>query len=329
MSSEPLAAPSASPPQTVAGPGSAGEVLTVAAPERVRQPRFPEWIRVKVRAGQNREDVHGLVNDLKLNTVCQSAKCPNINECWHHKSATFMILGNRCTRACTFCAIEAFRPEKVQEDEPERVAEATARLGLRFVVVTSVQRDDLPDKGAGHFVRTIAAIRQRLPHTGIEVLTPDFKGQPELIDMVVDSGPIVFNHNMETCARLTKEIRSGGRYERSLAVLSQAKRRGAGRVAIKSGIMVGLGESDAEVVETITDMQAAGVDILTIGQYLPPSLEHQSLDRYVVPEKFAEWAALAKELGFKAVASSPMVRSSYRAEELAREVLQPAGDWYT
>lgn len=286
-----------------------------------QQGRLPPWIRVKVHTGSNRQDVSALVSDMKLNTVCQSAKCPNLAECWHRKSATFMILGNRCTRACRFCAIHSFRPEPVDPDEPRRVAESAEAMGLKYVVITSVDRDDLPDKGAQHFVDTIDTVRATLPHAGIEILTPDFKGRAPLIELVVAARPTVFNHNMETCERLTKPIRSGGQYERSLEVLRVAKAAGDNTMAVKSGIMVGLGESNDEVITTLADMRKAGVDILTMGQYLPPSREHWPLERYVTPEQFDEWADIARDMGFKAVASSPMVRSSYRSEELAEAAL--------
>jgi lipoyl synthase len=288
----------------------------------VKPLRLPPWIRVHVHVGNNRDAVSRTVNDQHLNTVCRSAKCPNIGECWHRGSATFMILGNRCTRACGFCAIQSFKPEPVDMDEPERVAESASRLNLKYVVVTSVNRDDLPDKGADHFVQTIKALRRRLPGTGIEVLTPDFKGKKALIEQVMNMRPHVYNHNMETCDRLTPLIRSGGKYERSLSVLRIAKELSSGHTAVKSGIMVGLGESDHEIEATMMDMRKAGVDILTIGQYLPPSGYHWLLDRYVKPERFAYWAELAKRMGFKAVASSPMVRSSYKADELAKQVLK-------
>ena len=232
-----------------------------------------------------------------------------------------MILGSRCTRACKFCAIDSFQPEPLDITEPERVAESVHQLNLRYVVVTSVDRDDLPDKGAGHFVRTIRAIRERLPSIGVEILTPDFKGRSELIEQVIREEPTVFNHNMETCERLTPAIRSGGQYERSLSVLKTAQVLSGGSTAIKSGIMVGLGETDGEIEKTMIDMVDAGVDILTIGQYLPPSKDHWSLARYVEPDKFQSWQLLAKEIGFKAVVSAPLVRSSYKAEELARQAL--------
>jgi lipoic acid synthetase len=286
--------------------------------------RLPPWIRVRVHTGKNREMVHGLVDDLGLNTVCQSAKCPNIAECWHQKAATLMILGDRCTRACQFCAIKSFKPNPVEPDEPARVAEAVAKMDLRYVVLTSVDRDDLPDKGAGHWCQTIQAVRERNPGIGIEILTPDFKGREALVKQVVDMRPVVYNHNMETCERLTKDIRSGNRYERSLQVLSWAREHGGDDVAVKSGIMVGLGETDAEVETTLRDMYDAGVQILTIGQYLKPSREHWPVHRYVEPAQFDAWAELAHEIGFAAVASSPMVRSSYKSEELARQALGDA-----
>lgn len=287
------------------------------------QPRLPEWIRVRVNKGEKRQEVDALVDDLQLNTVCQSAKCPNQAECWHRGTATFMILGDSCTRRCAFCAIDSFNPEPVDPFEPTRVADAVAKLNLSYVVLTSVDRDDLPDKGAGHWERTIGAIRRRAPDTGVEVLTPDFKGKPELIRQVIDAQPRVFNHNIETCERLTPPIRSGARYSRSLDVLRQAREFGDGEVAIKSGIMVGLGETDDEVEQTLREMHEAGVQILTIGQYLPPTREHWPVHRYPTPEQFEAWEQLARDIGFTAIASSPLVRSSYRADELATTILGP------
>lgn len=287
--------------------------------------RFPPWIRVKVHAGGDREGLAGMLEDLRLNTVCQSAKCPNLGECWRQRSATFMILGDRCTRDCAFCAVTPGSPAPLDPDEPARVAAAAARLGLRYVVLTSVQRDDLPDKGADHFAATVAAIRQQLPDAGIEVLTPDFQGQRPLVETVLAAEPTVFNHNLETCARLSPQIRGGGSYERSLGVLALAAELAGDGTAIKSGIMVGLGETDLEVEETLRDMHAHGVRIVTIGQYLPPSPEHLPLARYVEPETFSAWAELAGSMGFDAVASDPMVRSSYRAEELARRAVRAKG----
>ncbi len=276
---------------------------------------------MKLHTGPNRQFVGELLDDLELNTVCQSAKCPNLGECWHCRTATFMILGNRCTRNCKFCAVDSRRPEPPDPDEPHKLAEAAARMELKFVVITSVDRDDLPDKGAGHWAATIRAVRERLPDAGIEVLTPDFMGREDLIKIVVDAEPRVFAHNLETCERLTREIRSGNRYERSLEVLKIAREVAEHPLAIKSGIMVGLGESDDEVETCIRDLYAAGVDILTLGQYLQPTRKQRDVQRYVPPEQFAAWAAFARELGFRAVASAPLVRSSYRAGELAQQIL--------
>lgn len=309
--------------KTISGNGGkANRPAPAASGEAPDVGRLPPWIRVRVHAGQNRGAVSGLIDDLELNTVCRSAKCPNLAECWHRRTATFMILGDRCTRNCGFCAIKAFSPLPVERDEPERVAEAAARLGLKFVVVTSVNRDDLPDKGSEHFVATVAALKRRIPGVGVEVLTPDFKGRRELIERVMCARPLVFNHNMETCERLSRPVRSGGRYERSLSVLAMAKEMAGRQTAVKSGIMVGLGETDEEVEATMADILDAGVDILTIGQYLPPTRKHWPLQRYVEPGRFDYWSELAERMGFKAVASAPLVRSSYRAEEMARRALE-------
>ena len=283
--------------------------------------RLPEWIRVKVRSGTNRQEVEKDLSDLKLNTVCAEAKCPNLAECWHQRTATYMLMGNDCTRACRFCAIGYAKPKPLDEGEPARVAEAAARMGLEYVVVTSVARDDLPDEGAGHFAQTIKEIRLRLPNAGIEILTPDFNGRKDLIQTAVDAMPTVFNHNLETCERLSPAVRGRAKYRRSLQVLEDAKTLSKGTVLTKSGIMVGLGETDEEVIQCIDDLYAAKVDILTIGQYLPPSRKHWKLKRYVRPEKFDEWAEYAKSIGFNAVASSPMVRSSYKAGELVNAKL--------
>jgi len=284
--------------------------------------RLPEWIRVKVHAGTRRQDVEEDLKELKLNTVCEEAKCPNLAECWHQHTATYMLMGNDCTRACRFCAIGYDKPKPLDEGEPGRVAEAAARAGLEYVVITSVARDDLPDEGAGHFAETIREVRKRLPSAGIEILTPDFNGKRDLIQVTVDAMPTVFNHNLETCERLTPPVRGRAKYHRSLQVLKDAKELSGGKVLTKSGIMVGLGETDEEVIQCIDDLYAAGVDILTIGQYLPPSRKHWKLKRYVRPEKFDEWAVYAESIGFKAVASSPMVRSSYKAGELVNAKLE-------
>ncbi len=282
-----------------------------------RKGKFPSWIRVRAGCGSNRGDVAEILQNLKLNTVCSSAHCPNLNECWHRRTATFMIMGNTCTRNCRFCAVDHSLPlQPLDPEEPQHVAEAAERLGLKYVVITSVTRDDLPDGGAAHFAAVIKAVRERLPEVGIEVLTPDFNADREALKTVIDARPSVFNHNLETVERLAKQIRCRADYRRSLQVLSMAVELGAGEVPVKSGIMVGLGETDEEVEMTIRDIHTAGARILTIGQYLPPTPQHWPLDRYVTPEKFEEWGRLAREIGFDFVASAPMVRSSYNAGEL-------------
>jgi len=284
------------------------------------RPALPPWIRVKVPCGGASDGkVSQTLSSLRLNTVCQGAKCPNKGECWGRGTATFMIMGARCTRNCRFCAVGTVQaPEPLDPGEPERLATAAKEMKLSYVVVTSVTRDDLPDGGAGHFAAVIRAVRAALPEAGIEVLTPDFKGVEKDIATVIEAAPSVFNHNVETVERLTPLIRSGGAdYRRSLAVLKKAGELSNWKIPVKSGIMAGLGESDEEVVKTIYDIRDAGVSILTIGQYLPPSKEHWPLDRYVEPDKFQKWGALASEAGFKSVASAPLVRSSYNAADLA------------
>ncbi|MDD7984110.1 lipoyl synthase [Lentisphaera marina] len=286
------------------------------------QKRLPEWIRVKVNRGGNRDELSNELRDRKLNTVCEEAKCPNLAECWHERTATFMLLGVNCTRACRFCAIGYDKPEPPDPNEPGNVAETAEKMDLEYVVITSVARDDLEDEGSDQFAKTIRAVREKLPTAGIEVLTPDFNGKEDLIRMTLDAMPTVFNHNLETCERLSPPIRGRAKYRRSLEVLKNAKEWSQGKVLTKSGIMVGLGESDEEVIECINDLYAANVDILTIGQYLPPSRKHWKLDRYVRPEQFEEWKEYAEKLGFSAVASGPMVRSSYKAGQLIKAKLE-------
>lgn len=285
------------------------------------RPKLPPWIRVKVGAGSGRDEVIGILDRLQLNTVCSSAKCPNLGECWHRKTATFMIMGNECTRNCKFCAVDNnCYPEPLQTDEPQRIAQAAKALGLKYVVITSVTRDDLPDGGAAHFAAVIHALRFALPDIGIEVLTPDFNEDINALRTVLDANPTVFNHNLETVQRLSKQIRSKANYERSLQVLSNATEIGGSKIPVKSGLMVGLGERDEEVVTAIHDLRRVGVSILTIGQYLPPTGEHWPLERYVTPETFELWKKLALQVGFKFVASAPLVRSSYNAAELLNVV---------
>ena len=289
---------------------------------RVEQPprpvlKRPDWLRIRVAPGNEREKVRELLSRLKLHTVCASAQCPNLCECFHHSTATFLILGNCCTRNCRFCAVPHGRPDGPPDpEEPAHVAEAAAELKLKYVVVTSVTRDDLDDGGAAHFAATIRALHDKLPDAGVEVLTPDFKGRRDLIAMVLAERPTVFNHNIETVERLSARIRSVATYRRTLEVLRLAAEEGRGRIPVKSGLMVGLGESDDEVARTLRDLRDAGVTIVTIGQYLPPSPEHWPLQRYVTPETFAAWEVLAHEMGFERVASAPLVRSSYHAGEL-------------
>ena len=278
----------------------------------------PDWLRIRVQPGDEREKVRALMSRLKLHTVCASAQCPNLCECFHHSTATYLILGGECTRDCKFCAVPHNpHPAPPDPEEPAHVAEASAELGLKFVVVTCVTRDDLPDGGAGHFAATIKALKERIPGVKVEVLTSDLHAKEELIKIVLDAGPTVFNHNIETVERLSGSIRSKATYRRTLEVLSIASKLSGGKIPVKSGLMVGLGETDEEVEATLRDLRASGVSIVTIGQYLPPSDSHWPLQRYVTPEKFAEWAEYAKELGFEQVASAPLVRSSYRAGELA------------
>jgi lipoyl synthase len=277
-----------------------------------------------VPTGPEAAEVRRLLADLGLATVCSGAHCPNLPECYARGTATFLILGRRCTRSCRFCAIEKGPPEPLREDEPQAVAEAAARLGLRHVVITSVTRDDLPDGGAGHFARTIRAVRARLPQAVIEVLTPDFQGREESIAAVLDARPDIFNHNIETVPRLYPTVRPEADYRRSLAVLACATAglsgRAPTRIYTKSGLMVGLGETDEEVRSAMRDLREVGCDILTIGQYLAPSPQHAPVVRFVEPAEFAAWESEARAIGFAAVAAGPFVRSSYQAEDVFRSI---------
>ncbi len=276
--------------------------------------RLPPWIRIRYSGSGNQDAVQELLKGSDLHTVCQGAKCPNQHECFSRGVATFMILGDTCTRNCRFCAVHSGAPSVVDPDEPRRLAEAVARLKLSHVVVTSVTRDDLPDGGASHFAATITAIRAHMPTVSVEVLTPDFKGVERDIDVVLAASPDVFNHNLETVRSLQKAIRPAASYECSLGVLAYVAQQGAGRVMAKSGLMVGLGESDEDVYEAMNDLRRAGVALLTIGQYLAPSPAHAPVKRYVTPEQFNEYARRGQVMGFSHVASAPMVRSSYMAE---------------
>ncbi|CAB1245667.1 lipoate synthase [Ruminococcaceae bacterium BL-6] len=275
----------------------------------------PEWLKVKITAGAANHGVEELLKDLSLNTICREANCPNRMECYHNRTATFMILGRFCTRNCTFCNVLKGRPEKVDPGEPARIAEAVGRLGLRHTVITSVTRDDLPDGGAGQFADVITAVRKRNPQTTVEVLVPDFKLNEDAIRKLVEAKPDVINHNIETVPSLYKEVRPMAVYERSLALLRKVKILGGG-ILTKSGIMLGLGETRDEVERVLRDLRRAGCDILTIGQYLAPSSNHHPVVEYVHPETFQKLKALGMEMGFLYVASSPLVRSSYHAGEV-------------
>jgi lipoic acid synthetase len=286
-----------------------------AAPGLPREKK-PDWLKVRAPGSPNYQRLKGIMKDRRLNTVCEEARCPNIGECWHHGTATFMILGDVCTRACGYCAVPHGKPAELDTAEPVRVAEAVAEMGLAYVVITSVDRDDLPDGGAGIFASTIREIRARIPSCRIEVLIPDFQGMEVPLQAVLDAGPDVLNHNTETVPRLYRMARAGGRYPRTLELLERA-RRYAPHIPTKSGLMVGLGEEWDELVSTLGDLREVGVEILTIGQYLRPTESHLTMVRYYTPAEFADLRRIALELGFGHVESGPLVRSSYHAHEQA------------
>ncbi|HTK95178.1 MAG TPA: lipoyl synthase, partial [Terriglobales bacterium] len=275
-----------------------------------------EWLRAKAPVGENYHELKKLARGLELHTVCESAQCPNIGECWNHKTATFMLLGNLCTRRCGFCAVPKGAPEPIDWDEPRRVGEAVARLGLKTAVVTSVNRDDDNLGGAKIFAATIHEIRRQAPGCRVEVLIPDFQGHDDCLQVVLDAKPEILNHNTETVPRLYRAVRSGSRYERSLRLLGNVKKMSQGVLA-KSGLMVGLGESTAELLDVFRDLAAQQVDILTVGQYLRPSKDHVPIARLYTPAEFAAMKAEAMKMGFKHVESGPLVRSSYHAHEQA------------
>lgn len=276
--------------------------------------RLPAWLKRDLPHGNENGFTHHLLRELRLETVCENARCPNRPECYSRRTATFMILGNVCTRPCGFCSVPRGDPLVLEDDEPTRVAEAAARLGLAHVVITSVTRDDLPDGGADHFFRTIVAIRERTK-AAVEVLTPDFLGDFRALDRVLEARPEVYNHNMETVPRLYKRVRGRASYQRSLDLLRYAKERLPDSVT-KSGLMLGLGESTEELLEVLTDLRAARCDSLTLGQYLAPTLKHLPVKRYVPPDEFDDLGRLARSMGFTHVASGPFVRSSYHADEM-------------
>jgi lipoyl synthase len=276
--------------------------------------RIPEWIKVRVHEGEDYRDLKALVRSRRLHTVCEEAHCPNIFDCWSRRTATFMILGDVCTRACRFCAVTSGRPTELDVGEPLRVAESIAELGLRHAVITSVDRDDLKDGGAEIFARTIRAVRRRSPGTSIEVLTPDFQGDRDAIRTVVEARPDIFNHNTETVPRLYPAIRPKAVYENSLALLRYVKEL-APQMVTKSGVMVGLGETRDELLEVFQNMRRHSIEVLTIGQYLRPSKKHAEVARFYRPEEFTELKEAAQSMGFAHVESGPLVRSSYHADE--------------
>ena len=278
--------------------------------------RKPSWLRAKLPTGPGYAAVRKLVDDTSLNTVCQSAQCPNLGECWSRGTATVMILGNICTRSCNFCAIQTGRPTELDLGEPARVAEAVAKMNLRHCVITSVARDELKDGGASVWAATIRAVKHLNPNTAIEVLTPDWKGQMEHLDTVLDAKPDILNHNLETVERLQKPVRVQARYDRSRSVLQHAKARG---FTTKTGIMLGLGEREEEIAQTLRDIAADKTDILTIGQYLQPTPQHWKIARWVHPDEFLRWKEYGLSIGIGVVESGPMVRSSYHADEQSKK----------
>jgi lipoic acid synthetase len=292
--------------------------MTSAEPKPLR-PRLPEWLRITLPTSDTFSRTRSLLDELKLHTVCESAKCPNHWECWSKGTATFMIAGDRCTRACGFCAVATAKPLALEADEPARVAEATRRMKLKHVVITAVARDDLKDGGAEHFAQTIHKVRELNPGIVIEVLVPDFLDNDVAIETVLAADPHIYNHNLETVRRLTPDVRHRATYDRSLSVLRKVKeKRGEPHARVihtKSGLMLGLGETPEELFQAMRDLRASQCDILTLGQYLQPTLRHLPVKEFVPPEKFAEYKVAAEEMGFVHVASGPMVRSSYHADE--------------
>ncbi len=275
----------------------------------------PEWLKKRISAGQGCTEVSSLLRDRQLHTVCQEAHCPNLGECFSRGTATFMILGDRCTRNCNFCAVHHDSPLPPDEGEPQRVAMAVEALGLRYVVITSVTRDDQPDGGAFHFAKTIRSIKARMPNTRIEVLVPDFQGSEWALKIVIEAKPDVINHNVETVPKLYPEVRPQADYKRSLQLLKRSKEIDH-RILTKSGLMLGLGEDHEEVLNVLEDLLESGCQLLTIGQYLRPSSGHHQVIRFVPPEEFTQWGELASRMGFLAVASGPFVRSSFKAAEI-------------
>jgi len=284
-------------------------------PALVAGPRKPGWLKVPAPGGRNYLQVKALMRELGLHTVCEEARCPNIGECWEHHAATFMILGDVCTRNCTYCAVAHGTPQPFDPVEPGRLAEAVERMRLRHVVITSVDRDDLPNGGAEAFAGCVTEIRRRLPDTTVEVLIPDFKGSEQALRIVMQSRPAILNHNLETAERLYRLARPGGRYDRALRLLADARRIGGGNQLTKSGVILGLGEEWEEILTCMRDLRRADVDILTLGQYLRPSDGHLPIARFYTPEEFTELAEIGRRMGFRHVQASPLTRSSYHAWE--------------
>lgn len=281
---------------------------------------LPPWLKIRLPRPDTIRQVEGMMREKSLHTVCESAKCPNLPECWSKKTATFMILGNTCTRSCGFCNINTGRGEEVNPMEPLDVAMTSKRMGMKHVVVTSVARDDLKDEGAGHFARTIEMLHKHNPHLIVEVLTPDFKGKPDLVKIVTDAHPEIFNHNIETIERLHTVVRPAAKYARTMRVLEMVKEFDP-TIYTKSGMMLGLGETKDEVLRTLEDLRKHGVDAVTIGQYLRPTMKHLPVVRYVHPDEFAEYEQIGFEMGFAFVASGPFIRSSYNAIAFSEKVM--------
>jgi lipoic acid synthetase len=280
--------------------------------EKVERLKKPNWLRVKLPTGENYRKVRGLVDKHNLHTICESGSCPNMGECWGEGTATFMILGNICTRSCGFCAVQTGKPKNVDEFEPGRVANSVKIMGVKHAVITSVDRDDLKDGGASIWAQTVRAIRNQSPGTTLETLIPDFAGKWENLQVIIEIAPEIVSHNLETVRRLTKQVRIQAKYDRSLEVLFRLKKGG---MRIKSGVMLGLGETQQEVLETMDDLRNVGVDILTLGQYLQPTLKHLAVQEFITPEMFNFYRETGLEMGFKYVESGPLVRSSYHAEK--------------
>jgi lipoic acid synthetase len=272
----------------------------------------PKWLRVKLPIGENYRKVRSLVDEHKLHTICESGSCPNMGECWGEGTATFMILGNICTRSCGFCAVKTGRPEEVDEFEPGKIAHSVKTMGIKHAVITSVDRDDLKDGGSGIWVQTVKAIRHQSPGTTLETLIPDFAGNWDNLQQIITVAPEIVSHNLETVRRLTKQVRIQAKYDRSLEVLFRLKKGG---MRTKSGIMLGLGETDEEIIETMEDLRSVNVDILTLGQYLQPTPKHLPIVEFVTPERFDKYQKIGMEMGFRYVESGPLVRSSYHAEK--------------